>query len=269
MYWIQKNWSQKKITINDHQSAWKITDDVKQLRWIMGLLMGLLAVSVWATLPGPDIMIQCPNSDQVVKKATLRSGNTMGGRVWSDGYAVYPMLPSFPEITRCDDGPFFWVSEAKEVGEMSVWGDDSKVPNEWKQAKRIRFLTEAEYLEAIDMGMGRTLAQELHLRLLAWWAANEPLRQNQEQSGNTGQKIPFLPGSKARKNLEQLVKLLSITNPNQRLMRAEALRQLGRFEDALTILHMPFPENLTKVADWMRSLVIERDYMVKELFKTR
>jgi len=78
---------------------------MKQLRWIIGPLMGLLAVPSWATTFGPDIIIQCPNSDKVIKKATLMSGNTMGGRIWSDGYSVYPMLPRSPEITRCgDDG---------------------------------------------------------------------------------------------------------------------------------------------------------------------
>jgi hypothetical protein len=231
---------------------------MKQLRWIIGPLMGLFAFSSWAMLPGPDMIIQCPNSDRVVKKATLMSGNTLGGRVWSDGYVVYPMLPRSPEITRCgDDGPFFWVSDAKELGEI----DDSNVPDEWKQAKYIRFLTEAEYLEAIEMG--RTQEEKLYLRLLAWRAANDPLRQNEAQHS------PFLPGSKARKNLEQLVKLLSVTEPNQRLLKTEALRQLGRFEEALKILQAPFPKEFTKVVDWMRRLVKERDSLVRELFKTR
>jgi hypothetical protein len=240
---------------------------MKQLRWIIGPLMGLLAVPIWAMLPGPDVIIQCPNSDKVVKNSTLISGNTMGGKVWSDGYAVYPMLPSSPEITRCgDDGPFFWVSDAKEVGEIS-WGDDSNVPKKWKLAKRIRFLTAAEYLEAIEMGMGRTPEQKLHLRLFAWWAANDPLRQ--AQPDKTAQKSPFLQGSNARKNLEQLVKLLLVTEPNQRLMKAEALRQLSRFEEALKILQAPLPKEFTKVVNWMRRLVKARDSLVRELFKTR
>ena len=248
-------------------------------------------------MPGPNIIIQCPNSDQMVKKPTLNSGNTIGGRVWSDGYTFYPMLPRFPEITRCDDGPFFWVDEAKEVGKIDFGDDNSNVPDEWKQAKRIRFLTVEEYLEAIEKGMGRTQEEKLHLRHLAWWAANDPLR---KESDNTAQKSPFLPGTKARKNLEQLVteswlnqipiqssffknlyfylsklfsrsslKRLTVTDPNKRLMKAEALRQLGRFEEALTTLQAPFPEDLTKVADWMRRLVKERDSLVRELFETR
>ena len=241
---------------------------MKQLRWIIGPLMGLLAVPSWAMMPGPDVIIQCPNSDKVVKKPTLMSGNTFGGRVWSDGYAVYPMLPRSPEITRCgDDGPFFWVSDAKEVGDISPWGEDSNVHEKWKRAKRIRFLTEAEYLEAIEMGMGRNQEEKLYIRLLAWWAANDPLRQ--AQSDKTAQKSPFLLGSKARKNLEQLLKLLSVTDPNKRLMKAEGLRQLGRFEEALKILQAPFPKEFTKVVDWMRGLVKERDSLVIELFKTR
>lgn len=241
---------------------------MKQLRWIIGLLMGLISFSSWAMLPGPDIIIQCPNSDQVVKKSTLRSGNTIGARVWSDGYAVYPMLPRSPKITRCGDhGPFFWVSDAKELGEIAYWSNKN-VPDEWKQAKYIRFLTEAEYLEAIEMGMGKTQDKNFYLRLLAWWAANDPLRQNEAQQNKTAKKSPFLLGSKARKNLEQLVKLLSLTDPNQRIMKAEALRQLGRFEEALKILQAPFPKKFTKVVDWIRSLVKKRDSIVKELFKT-
>ncbi|RKZ90607.1 MAG: hypothetical protein DRR19_09575 [Candidatus Parabeggiatoa sp. nov. 1] len=159
-----------------------------------------------------------------------------------------------------------WVSDAKEVGDISRWSDDSNVPDKWKQAKYIRFLTEAEYLAAIEMGMGKTPEQELHLRVFAWWAANDPLRQ--AQPDKAAPKSPFLPGSKARKNLEQLVKLLSATDPNKRLMKAEALRQLGRFEE----LQAPFPKAFTKVADWMRRLVTERDALVRELFslnKTR
>ena len=197
--------------------------------------------------PGPELIIQCPESDKLVKQFTIATGNTLSGRRWSDGYARYPMLPSRPQITRCDDqGKFFWVAEATVVGKFEgldearlhqAWRavspctlrdtscswEKTGIPEGWREARDMRFLSEQEYLAALAAGMGRNRKEEVYLRIQAWLEANDAIRNLRTEGAITS---PFFPGSRARDNLERLVELLATDNPNERLMKAEALRQL-------------------------------------------
>jgi len=206
---------------------------------------------------GPTYILQCPESDQLVKQSTLRSGNTIGEQRWSDGYAIYPMLPMFPEITRCDNQEkFFWVSDAKVTGEIGR--DKGGTPQTWHEVGEMRFLSEPEYLEALNQGMGSTHKKEVYLRIQAWWSANEEVRDGSLT-------YPFPSGSRARDNLERLVKLLGTDSPYERIRKAEAFRELGRFEEAKQTLQATFPKQIEGEIGYLRELINKRDMMVKRL----
>ncbi len=237
-------------------------------------------------IPGPDQIIECPHCKTLARVRTLISGNTFGAQWWTDGKMIAPMLPVSPAITRCRGcGRYFWISQAKVVGEIPPWlvspdalnerlaelmpSDQAarlkreweKFPPEWKAAERVRELTEMEYLEAIQNGMAHNREQERYLRICAWWAGNDPLRfSNPERAPTILQRSP-----EALRNLERLLELLDETNPVERLQKAEVLRELGRFDEALQLLEFDFPDEYKKVADLIRELARRKNPLVQEV----
>ncbi|MDR7332247.1 hypothetical protein [Roseateles asaccharophilus] len=202
------------------------------------LAAGLLAsVAAWATTPGPTTVIQCPGSEEIRSVPSIGSGNTFGAIFWTDGFMVAPMLPRFPAITRCTaDGPIFWVSSAKVLGSLAPWRDGAaSAPPSWRRAATVRELTGDEFLQAIDQGLGDTPDKLSHLRHRAWWAANLTHRPRSEGAAPVAAS-DFAPGSAARANLEALAAAQDESNPEQRLTKAEALRELGRFDEAGQLL---------------------------------
>jgi hypothetical protein len=94
-----------------------------------------------------------------------------------------------------------------------------------------RQLDEKSYLEAGEAFGGE---RERQLRLAAWWAARD--RAN----------------SPDPKNLERLIVLLG-TDSRDRLLRAEALRSLGRHLETARELEQPFEDSLQPWADTIRA----------------
>lgn len=191
---------------------------------------------------------------------TLLSGNTLGARWWTDGRMIAPMLPSLPAITRCHGcGRYFWISEAKGIGYIHYGLEEP--PPEWKAARRARELSEQEYLEAIQSGLARTRKQELYLRIWAWWASNDPLR----FTGLDETQTPPRRSPEALMNLERLLELLDETHPAERLQKAEVLRELERFDEALRLLEFDFPDQYEKVTSLIRELAQRKDPLVREI----
>jgi hypothetical protein len=217
-------------------------------------------------IPGPDHVIECPNCKMPARVFTWITGNTVGAKIWTDGKMIAPNLPIPPAVTRCKgcDG-YFWLSDAKVIGKIGPWDlKTSESPDEWKTAERVRELSEAEYLEAIQMGVARNKNQELHLRISAWWANNDPLR----FSGQDPRKPPYtspVRSTAATANLECLLEQLGTEDPNERLMKAEVARELARFDDAIRILEFNFSSKYTKIASLIRELAQEKDPIVKEI----
>jgi len=219
-------------------------------------------------LPGPDIVIECPKCKEPARVFTLISGNTIGARRWTDGKMIAPMLPRAPEVTKCKRcGSYFWIADAKEIGKLSLWGaDDEHKSNKWKSAERVRELSESECIEALSMGVARTKEQELYLRVCAWWAGNDALRHKGQSPGGQTSIVPER-SHEAKMNLERLLELLNERNPDQRLMKAEVLRELGRFDEAIRVLDFRFPKEYTSVAALIRNLAQKKDPIVREIPK--
>ena len=68
-------------------------------------------------LPGPDYIYECPKCQNHVVRGSLTSGNTFGQKLFSDGKTIAPMLPRFPDLTKCPKcKTIFWMHKVKEVG---------------------------------------------------------------------------------------------------------------------------------------------------------
>lgn len=204
---------------------------------LLPLLLTLCLGGASAMTPGPTRFIQCPGSDEVRRVPSIGSGNTFGARFWTDGFMLAPMLPEFPAITRCSpDGPIFWVSSAKVMGETWPWRDDAaSVPAGWRQAPVVRPLSGDELLQAVAQGLGDTPAKLAYLRRQAWWAANQARRSDDPESQVVASS-DFAEGSPARANLEALVAACDETQADELLFKAEGLRELARFDEAEQLL---------------------------------
>ena len=154
-------------------------------------------------IPGPTLIIACPECDFLMQKDTIKSGNTLGTRYWSNGKVAAPMLPDYPAITSCGGcHAFFWIQNAKvkktipfgldgTIDELILNFDvksflkkrkkgdqllerekekDSK-PKEKKKEKDlgVKGLTLKELNRAINEGLGNTKERELYLRKHLWW----------------------------------------------------------------------------------------------------
>jgi hypothetical protein len=215
-------------------------------------------------LPGPDIIIACPQCGALARVFSLMSGNTLGATLWTDAYMDAPMLPRPPAITRCDNcTAFFWVKDAPRVGKVSRWSDEP-APEAWRNAPEVRPLSEDEHWEAIANGSASNSQEERLLRTWAWWTGNHRFRDLPGSDWRARKiarsKVSPKPStdeifsSAARQNLERLVALLEDTPPDDRLTKAEAARELGQFDQAIALLSVPFSEEYDFVARYILDL---------------
>jgi hypothetical protein len=187
-------------------------------------------------IPGPDCYIKCPHCDAIACYETLLSGNTAGSQVWSDGRRIAPMLPSPPAVVICAKcSKCSWLSEAEEV---PMEGDGPRAERRRKSVPRVQEPTVEQYLTAIVAGLARDRDEERALRVLAWWRGNDPARHVFGFFHHPGSDLMDVEHLKdlIRENLQQLAGLLDEDDPGQRIMKAEILRELGRFDEAKTLL---------------------------------
>lgn len=214
-------------------------------------------------LPGPDQVIACPNCRGLARYFTLRSGNTFGARVWTDGKQVAPMLPRPPAVVKClHCAKCYWLEDAEKIGEVGDWeNSDQPVNPEWVNAEHVEEPTVLEYDAAIRAGLARDRTQERSLRILAWWRGNDPLRGDNEVPPDPPDPETF---KAFRDNLEALVDLLD-NDENDLLMKAEALRELGRFSEASRILNSVTSREFREVVRQLRERCECRDPQLSEL----
>ena len=192
--------------------------------------------------PGPEVIISCPDCKALSSFSTMASGSTFGSTLWSDGYRHSPMLVSPTPVIQCNDcSRVFLKWKAEEVGQYSRLSrgirlddpDKKKTPAEWKKAPQIKAPKEDDFYKAIDEGLSENKQEEKNLRVTAWWQSNDCCRGG---FSLIGKKENFAAPEEREKNMEKLLGLLDKTNPNDQIMAAEILRQLGRFDEALEVL---------------------------------
>jgi hypothetical protein len=67
-------------------------------------------------LPCPNLIYECPYCGNRLKRKSLASGNTLGAKLYSDGKQIAPMLPDFPNLTKCKKcDNIFYVNDLKKL----------------------------------------------------------------------------------------------------------------------------------------------------------
>jgi predicted Zn-dependent protease len=149
--------------------------------------------------------------------------------------------PSVPVIQCHNCSKVFLKWKAEEVGQYSPFSrgnggerlEEEETPAEWKRAPKIKAPKEDDFYKAIDEGLSEKKQEEKNLRLTAWWQSNDRCRGG---FSLLGKKKKFPAPEEREKNMEKLLGLLDKTNPNDQIMAAEILRQLGKFDEALEVL---------------------------------
>jgi hypothetical protein len=210
---------------------------------------------------GPNRIIACPYCSAIAQHRTMDSGNTLGVVVWTDGRQYAPMLVEPPAVVKCHAcAKCYWLAEAEEVGAVPRdFRAKAPVPEDWAKAPEVNEPSANDYLDAIGAGLAKDVAQERSLRLLAWWRANDSAREWRFAAEVT----PASPDG-FRRNLLRLADLLTDHNDNDRLMRAEALRELVDFAAAKNALR-EVSTDLGWVADQIRRYCAAKDTRIHKL----
>ena len=149
------------------------------------------------------------------------------------------------------EGVLFWADKCKKIGTLEFDGDPKR-EERWKDVPYDEEPTEQDYFSALESGIAVTEEKIRYLRMRLWWAGNDPIR----ESGAGTLTEPHLD------NLSRLALLLTENEPDQRLMQAEAYRELGRFENAAECLAKELPAELQKAAEFIGLLCRSREARV-------
>jgi hypothetical protein len=178
------------------------------------------------TTIGPVHFFRCPHCKTVLKRATFSSGNTFGSTLWSDGYLHAPMMPKAVDATRCPScSRAFLVEDAEDLGEH--WIDDESAPVSHSDAAMAHQADATALSEIVDTPQDPTRLR--HLRISMWHEFNH------EHRRKDGEATAHRPEG-FEENLERLIEMLDDGEDEAKLMKAEALRELGRHAESIAAL---------------------------------
>ena len=207
-------------------------------------------------LPGPTIIRQCSSCSKYISERTIGSGNTYGARFWTDGKRDAPMLPNRSLLLKCNHcDNLVWINEQAELGETGPWEPEADVTLRFPDARPPSTPTLQEYADFLKAGMSNK-KKEFYVRLRLWWAGNDDRRESEQPTPLDSFEI---------ENLRAFLALLDEAEEDDRLMKAEALRELGEFAKAEELLDFKFDEEMTHAVDVIRELIKNRVATVAEI----
>ncbi len=206
-------------------------------------------------LPEPPLLRECPHCHRAVLFPNFSRGSLRGASVWTDGRMVGPWIPDDLRLAGCPCcGEPFWVNEGIELGVAT----DATAQAKYPEAPMPKELDAPAILDALEKGLARSPRQERYLRIHAWWRDGDGRREGvaRELSGEA-------PDERQLSNMRRLHGMLDEEVPDDRLMKAELSRQLGRFDEALHLLRHDFDgEDHAAAAARIRELAEAKDVNV-------
>jgi len=214
---------------------------------------------------GSDYIYECPKCGHFLKKSTLISGNTFYGADYSDGKSIKPMLPDFPDLTKCKNcDNIFWLSNLKKIGEDdSSWWEVAN--SKWANVEYAEFLNIKDLFRALEISKPQ---EEEIIRTWILWAFNDRIR-----DGGKGMFIEEDDKDLWEQNCKALLNLLSDDNFDKKYMKAELYRNLGEFEKCIDLIEsINFNDKNDKDLRWKTDLKNQMKYKagkkVQSVFKT-
>ena len=165
------------------------------------------------------------------------------------------MLPDQPALIKCRHcQALLWI-EAQNLLEEIDFGDRTAYP----AAQAYLLPTLEDYRDVLTSG-DSDLEQARYPRFQIWWTGNDRRR-------NCATPLPL--SEPEIENLWELTTLLYEVDEPDRLMKAEILRELGEFTEALTLLSEPFTQEFLESAFIIRDLARAGDPQVEEITTLR
>lgn len=210
-------------------------------------------------LPGPVKIYQCPNCKSEIGVDTIRSGNTFGAILYSDGKTDAPMLPEEVKITKCSNcDNIFWLESKNIVKTVEPWDKDKLYP----EAQKAEVLSLYDYILALEQNVFNSIKDEEYLRIRLMWKFNDRIRDywyfyennyefwcklyhKGEEKGLDNDKVSvnhkiLLRDKREKKiwkeNILRIIELLADGDDGKIIMIAELYRNLGEFEKSKTTL---------------------------------
>lgn len=206
--------------------------------------------------PGPTIVRKCSACGTLIAELTIASGNTCGARFWTDGKREAPMLPDALWLVKCAHcGALIWINEQKKVGELGPWAPRGKDAARFRSARPPAAPSLDDYFAALSAPIADA-QKERYIRLRAWWAGNDCRRQSGHAAPMSDQEIA---------NLRTFLPFLDDADENDRVMKAEVLRELGMFRQAESLLLGTFTDCVARAAAIIRDLVSQQVAAVREM----
>ena len=203
-------------------------------------------------LPGPTIIKKCSACSNLIGEHTIASGNTFRARFWTDGKRDAPMLPDHPWLVKCPHcNALLWIDEQETLGEIKPWDRSGTFSN----SRACETPSAQDYFSMFEKSIS-DLGKERYVRLRAWWAGNDDRRSQKT-------KRPLSDREKA--NLRRFADLLDEADGHDRVMKVEVLRELGRFDEAMSLMAQPFDDELSQAVSIIRDLIAKKDQFVAEI----
>lgn len=205
-------------------------------------------------IPGPNIYYKCPTCGAYLYTPSLISGNTIGARYYSDGEMIAPMMPEFPNLTKCEGcGTLVKLSQLERVDYDNKNSNIKSVPRNLfkqdiadKQDVAESKIYQCHHLGVADLEKALDLYpdEELAIRLKMWRRYNDRIRFFLDFSRIFNKSIDYR-SHEFDYNLEwyrnNCLTLLALLDPNdkdQLLLMAELNRNLGNFEECLRLVSL-------------------------------
>lgn len=204
--------------------------------------------------PGPTIIRKCSACFKPIQQRTVGSGNTFGATHWTDGKRRAPMLPDRPLLVMCPHCHVpLWIDEVEKLGVVGPWGDEE---GQFKDARLHETPSLDDYFALLALGV-REPKKERYVRVRAWWAGND------ERRATGGRECPIT--SREAANVTALALTLDESDARDLLLKAEAMRELGMFDDAISLLAESADEGTAQAVAIIRNLSEKRDPCVRAM----
>jgi len=181
------------------------------------------------------------------------------------------MLPNLHWLAKCPHcQSLLWIDEQAELveGELDCWRicEKEQLP-EKRPFKKTVF---GDYEPGIPHCLPPSaddlfiyldtnipdVEKERYLRFRAWWAGNDIRRKGRKRHALS---------DKETRNIEALAELLDESNSNDRIMKAEIMRELGRFDDAVSVLSMLPDKESVEAVTVIKELAQSKDPFVSKI----
>jgi len=202
-------------------------------------------------IPGPDKVVGCPHCEGAAKYTSLLSCNELDMEDWTDGEVVDDLPPTLVKCPHC--GRFFRLYDEDDF--FGPGGTEPETEEE-ENAPYLEEPSEEDLLKALAQGRARDPDEETELRLLAWRRRND--RYRSRVSFFTPEDIDGW-----KENLDALLTLLNEELEQQRILKAEILREKGAFAEAKALLSGPFSAESRATATFILSLCDQKDTRVR------